>query len=54
MKTAIRYEIRSIKGSEYSRSMFRQLVERPRALRIIKRLKRSGITAIAAPMKITL
>lgn len=54
MKIAIRYEIRSIKGSEYSRRMFRQLVERPRALRIIKRLKRSGVTAIAVPMKITL
>ena len=54
MRNVTRYEIRSINGNEYSRSMFRQLVDRPRALRIIKRLKRSGITAIATPMKVNL
>lgn len=53
MKTATRYNIRSFTGNASSVSMFRQLVDRPRALRIVKRLKRSGIDAFAAKMAVT-
>lgn len=49
-----RYEIREfgIKGSIYSRPIFRQLVERKRAMKIVKRLKSRGRDVIAVPMRI--
>ena len=55
MKTVTRYEIREFghKGSCYSRSLFNgRLVERQRAQRIAKRLKRSGRDVRIAAMKI--
>ncbi len=49
------YEIREYghKGSCYSRSIFRQLVSRQRALRIVKRLKRSGRDVKATPVMVS-
>lgn len=55
MKTKTMYEIREFghKGSCYSRAMFGgRLVERSRALRIVKRLKRSGRDVKATTIKI--
>lgn len=55
MNTIIRYEIREfgVKGSVYSRTVFRRIVDRSRALKIVKRLKRSGRDVTASPIKIT-
>lgn len=54
MKTVTRYEIREfgIKGSVYSRPIFRQVVERARALKIVKRMKRRGRDVVATPIRI--
>lgn len=55
MKTITRYEIREfgVKGSIYSRPVFRQVVDRQRAMKIVKRLKRSGRDVKASPIKIS-
>lgn len=49
------YAIREFgyKGSCYSRPIFRKLVDRSRALRIVKRLKRSGRDVICSPMMVS-
>lgn len=51
------YDVRyfGAKGSVYSRSvgLKGRLLERHAALRVVRRLKRSGVDAIAAPMLIT-
>ena len=54
MKTVIRYSINEFgfKGSCYSRPIFRQVVERARALRIVKRLRKSGRDIVACKMTI--
>lgn len=53
MKTVKRYEVRTVRsGNVFTSPTNYRLYERARALRIVKRLKRSGIDAIAAPMKI--
>lgn len=54
MKTVTRYEIREfgINGSIFSCSVFRRVVDRQRALKIVKRLKRSGRDVKASPIKI--
>lgn len=54
MKTVTLYEIREfgIKGSIYSRPIFRRVVDRKRAMKIVKRLKRSGRDVKASPIKI--
>lgn len=54
MKTVTRYEIRETTGNSYSRPIFRQVVERARAQRIVKRLKKTGRTVFASPLKINL
>ena len=53
MKTVKRYEIRIVRlGNVFSNSTNFRLYERSRALRIVKRLKRSGLDARAAVMTI--
>ena len=53
MKTVTRYEIREYKTStSYSTSLSSKLRERKAATKLIKRLKRMGHDAFAAPMKV--
>lgn len=40
-------------GRIYSKSIFRKIVSRTRALRIVKRLKKAGRDVIASPMRVT-
>ncbi len=54
MKTVSRYEIREYIGNEYSKSVFRQIVDRQRAAKIVKRLKKSGRSVFASKMSINL
>lgn len=52
-RTIIRYEIRTVRsGNVFSSSTNMRLYERARALRIVKRLKRSKIDAIACPVRV--
>ena len=48
------YQVRMWQGSEYSRHVGykMRLLDRATALRIVKRLKRSGFDAYAAPIKV--
>lgn len=51
MKMVKRYEIRTVrKGNVLSSATNFRLYERARAARIVKRLKRSGIDALLAPV----
>lgn len=51
MKTNSRYEVRTVRsGNVFSSPTNFRLYERARALRIVKRLKRSGVDALAARM----
>jgi len=55
MKTVTRYEIREYKTStstSYSTSLSSKLRERKAATKLIKRLKKMGHDAFAAPMKV--
>jgi hypothetical protein len=55
MKTKTLYSIREygINGSCYSKVIFGgRVIDRARAMRIVKRLKRAGRDVIAAPIKI--
>ena len=52
MKTVTRYEIREYKGDSYSASMSSKLRERKAATKLVKRLKKMGHDAFAAPMKV--
>lgn len=52
MKTVTRYEIRAFAGNGYSKSLSCKLRDRTRANKLVKRLKKCGIEAFAAPMKI--
>lgn len=52
MNTVSRYEIREYIGNEYSKSVFRQIVDRSRAAKIVKRLKKSGREVFMAKMKV--
>lgn len=54
MKTVTRYEIRACNGNGYSRSLnYRQsLRDRKRAMRLVKRLRKMGHDAFAAPIKL--
>lgn len=53
MKIVTRYEIREFKGSSYSASMSRKLRDRKAATKLVKRLKKMGHNAFAAPMKVS-
>ena len=52
MKTVTRYEIRAFTGNEYSKSLSSKLRDRKQANKLVKRLKKYGVKAFAAPMKI--
>jgi len=52
MKTVTRYEIRAFTRNEHSKSLSSKLRDRTRANKLVKRLKKYGIEAFAAPMKI--
>lgn len=52
MKTATKYEIRAYTGNDYSKSLSSKLRDRKQATKLVKRLKKYGIEAFAAPMKI--
>lgn len=52
MKKVARYEIREYIGNEYSKPVFRQIVERSRASKIVKRLKKSGRSVFMAKMEV--
>ena len=52
MKMVTRYEIREYKGGSYSASMSRKLRDRRAATKLVKRLKKMGHNAFAAPMKV--
>ena len=53
MKTVKRYEVRTVrKGNKFSSATNFRLYERHRALKLVKRLKKSGIDAIATPVTI--
>jgi hypothetical protein len=54
MATRTMYQVRTFNGSEYSRPVgFKtRLVERTQAQRIVKRLKRAGLAAYAAQIKV--
>lgn len=52
MKTVSRYEIREFVGNEYSKPVFRQIVERSRASNIVKRLKKAGREVFMAKMEV--
>ena len=52
MKTVTRYEIREYKGNDYSASMSSKLRDRKAAAKLVKRLKKMGHDAFAAPMKV--
>lgn len=54
MKTAIRYQIRHyVTPNAYSVGMGRKLRTRKAATKLVKRLKKMGFDAFAAPMKIS-
>lgn len=51
MKMVKRYEIRTVrKGNVFTSATNYRLYDRQRALRIVKRLRKSGLDALAAPM----
>lgn len=52
MKTVTSYEIREYKGDSYSTSMSSKLRDRKAATKLVKRLKKMGHDAFAAPMKV--
>lgn len=53
MKIVTRYEIRAFANStEYSRPMSAKLRDRKNASKLVKRLKKMGHNAFAAPMKV--
>lgn len=52
MKTVSLYEIREFFGNEYSKPVFRQIVERSRAAKIVKRLKKTGREVFMAKMEV--
>jgi len=52
-KTTTMYEIRSFTGNQYSRSLSAKLRTGQRARKLVKYLKRFGVNAFAAPLKIT-
>ena len=52
MKKVKMYEIRSFTGNEYSKSLSSKLKNRVRATKLVKYLKKRGISAFAAPMMI--
>lgn len=53
MKIVKRYEIRTVRnGDVFTSPTNYRLYERTRALRIVKRLKRCGVDALAAPIRI--
>lgn len=52
--TVKRYEIRTVRaGNVLSTPTNYRLYERARALRIVKRLRRAGLDALAAPMQVS-
>ena len=52
MKTINRYEIRSYNGNEYSKPMSAKLRTRQQATKLVRRLRKMGHDAFAAPMKV--
>ena len=54
MKTIKLYNVRFYRDMEFSKTVgFKgRLLERSQALRVVKRLKRRGVEAFAAPMKV--
>lgn len=54
MKTVVRYEIRKIEGNGYSKSLNygQRLRDRKRANRLVKRLRKLGLTVFAAPIRV--
>lgn len=55
MKMIKRYEIREFgrKGSCYSHSIFRRVVELQQGRKIVKRLKRSGRDVVLSPIMVS-
>ena len=51
-KTITLYNIRAFNNNEHSRSLGRRLRTRKNATKLVKRLKKSGFDAFAAPMKV--
>ena len=50
-----RYEVRVVrKGNIFSSSTNFRLYDRSRALRLVKRLKKSGLDALASPVMVSL
>lgn len=52
MKQVKMYEIKSYTGNEYSKSLSSKLKTKVRATKLVKYLKKRGISAFAAPMMI--
>lgn len=52
MKTVTRYEIREYEGAGYSTRMSSKLRDRKAATKLVKRLKKMGHDAFAAPLKV--
>lgn len=51
-KMVTRYEIRAYSGASYSRSVSPKLKARNVATKLVRRLRKRGIDAFAAPIKI--
>jgi hypothetical protein len=54
MKTVTMYEIRSYTNNEYSKSLSSKLRSPVAATKLVKRLKKMGISAFKAPIKIAI
>ena len=52
MKTVTMYQIRSYTNNEYSRSLSSKLRSSAAATKLVKRLKKMGVSAFKAPIKI--
>ncbi len=53
MKKISLYAIREYIGNEYSKPVFRQIVDRSRASKIVKRMKKSGRNVFMAKMEVS-
>ena len=53
MKKTTLYNIRAFNNNEHSRSLGSRLRTRKNATKLVKRLKKLGLNAFAAPVKVT-